>query len=41
MKRAEKEIHDLALKISTIQKETNEHESRQKVGDLGKNLKSM
>ncbi|XP_059079950.1 uncharacterized protein LOC131878066 [Tigriopus californicus] len=31
LRRAEREIHELALKISTIQKETNEQEHRQKV----------
>ena len=33
LKRAEQEIHELALKISAIQKETNDQESRMKVGD--------
>ena len=31
LRRAEKEIHEFALKISAIQKETNEQESRQRV----------
>ena len=29
LRKAEKEIHELALKISTIEKESNEQESRQ------------